>query len=74
MTLQSNLEKFRTSYHVSKCLPKEDNITYCFKEIHDASKAAHEANILIDKMKLPLVALHRSSCNFFIVQSQEYEG
>jgi hypothetical protein len=73
MTLQSNLEKFRTNYPVTKCLKNEDNIIYVFQTFYNASKAASEANILIEKMNLPLVALHNGSCSFFTVQSNEIE-
>jgi hypothetical protein len=74
MTLQSNLEKFRTNYPVTKCLVGEDSLTYIFQFYYNASKAAHEANLLIEKLNLPLVAIHKGSCAFFTIQSNEYEG
>jgi len=74
MTLQSNLEKFRERYPITKCLQNDDNIIYIFQTFYNASKAALEANMLIEKMNLPLVAIHKGSCSFFTVQSNEYEG
>lgn len=73
MTLQSNLETFRKAYPVTKCLVNEDNIIYVFKFFYNASKAACEANMLIEKLNLPLVAIHKGSCSFFTVQSNEIE-
>lgn len=73
-TLQDHLETFRTKYNVTKCLVDQDRITYIFNFYKNAYKAANEANMLIQKLKLPLVAIHYGSNGFFVVQSNETEA
>lgn len=72
-TLQDHLETFRKKYNVSKCLVDHDRITYVFSTFYNASKSAVDANMLIQKLKLPLVAIHYGSNGFFTVQSNETE-
>ena len=72
-TLQDHLETFRKKYNVSKCLVDNDRITYVFSTFYNASKSAVDANMLIQKLKLPLVAIHYGSNGFFTVQSNETE-
>ena len=73
-TLQDNLEEFRVRYPITKCLVDHDRITYIFHTFYNASKAATEANMLIQRLKLPLVAVHYGNCGFFTVQSNETEA
>ena len=72
-TLQDHLETFRIKYNVTKCLVDQDRITYIFNFYYNAYKAANEANMLIQRLKLPLVAIHYGSNGFFTVQSNETE-
>ena len=72
-TLQDNLETFRTNYPVTKCLVDHDRITYIFNTFYNASKSSTEANMLIQRLKLPLVAIHNGNAGFFTVQSNETE-
>lgn len=73
-TLQDNLEEFRVRYPITKCLVDHDRITYIFRTFYNASKAASDANMLIQRLKLPLVAIHYASNGFFTVQSNETEA
>jgi hypothetical protein len=73
-TIQDYLEDFRTKYPVTKCLVDHDRITYVFSTFYNASKAATDANMLIQRLKLPLVAIHYSNNGFFTVQSNETEA
>ena len=73
-TLQDHLETFRTNYPVTKCLVDHDRITYIFNTFYNASKSSTEANMLIQRLKLPLVAVHYGNCGFFTVQSNETEA
>ena len=72
-SLQENLETFRVNYPVTKCLVDHDRITYIFNTFYNASKSATDANMLIQKLKLPLVAIHYANNGFFTVQSNETE-
>ena len=69
--LQEHLTRFRVNYPVTKCIQNDNDLTYVFQFFYNASKAAVEANILIEKLNLPLVAIHRGSCSFFTVVSQD---
>jgi len=73
-TLQDHLETFRTSYPVTKCLVDHDRITYIFNTFYNAAKSTVEANMLIQRLKLPLVAIHYGNAGFFTVQSNETES
>lgn len=73
-TLQDNLETFRKRYPITKCLVEDNYIIYIFRSFYNASKAATEANMLIEKLKLPLVAIHSASNGYFVVQSNETEA
>ena len=72
-TLQDNLEEFRVRYPITKCLVDHDGITYIFNTFYNASKSSTEANMLIQRLKLPLVAIHNGNAGFFTVQSNETE-
>ena len=73
-TLQDHLETFRTSYPVTKCLVDHDRITYVFKTFYNAYRSSNDANMLIQRLKLPLVAIHYGNNGFFTVQSNETEA
>ena len=73
-TLQDHLESFRVKYPVTKCIVEQDRILYVFKTFYNAYRAANEANMLIQKLQLPLVAIHYGSNGFFTVQSNETEA
>lgn len=72
-TLQDNLETFRKRYPVTKCLVSHDRITYIFSTLYNASKSSVDANMLIQRLKLPLVAVHYGGNEFFTVQSNDTE-
>lgn len=73
-SLQEHLETFRKNYPLTKCLVDNDRIIYVLPFFYSASKSASEANMLIDRLKLPLVAVYYQGCSFFTVQSNETES
>lgn len=72
--IQASLQEFKKHFHIAKCLVDKDKIIYSFKLSHNINKACSEANMLIERLKLPLVAIHYGSNSFFTVQSNETES
>lgn len=72
--LQENLEKFREAFPYTKCIVDQDRITYCFPFFSKAARAAFDANLLIERMGLPLVAVNHGDNGYFVVQSNETEN
>ena len=68
--LQEHLTRFRVNYPVTKCIQNDNDLIYIFRFFYNASKAACEANMLIEKLNLPLTAIHYGSNSFFTVVSQ----
>jgi hypothetical protein len=73
-SLQEHFETFRKHFSVKKCYIDRYNMTYLFTSIYAARKSSSEANLLIERLKLPLVAIHNANCYFFTVQSNEHEN
>lgn len=71
--LQTNLNKFSENFRTKKSIREDTALIYVFENIHEASRKAFDANILIDRMRLPLVAICKDFCNYFTVQSNETE-
>ena len=69
--LQEHLTRFRVNYPLTKCIQNDNDLIYVLPTFYNASKSAVEANILIEKLNLPLVAIHRGSCSFFTVVAQD---
>ena len=65
------LDTFREAFPSTKVLQEDNQLLYVFKSFYNASKTACEANSLIERMKLPLVAIHQGSNSFFVVKSNE---
>ena len=68
--LQEHLTRFRVNYPLTRCIQNDNDIIYVLPGTYNASKAACEANILIEKLNLPLTAIHYGSNSFFTVVSQ----
>lgn len=71
--LETYLTNFRERYPITKVLQDQDKLTYIFRTFYNASKAATEANMLIEQMDIPLVAIHHGTSSYFVVKSSEVE-
>lgn len=69
MNIENELETFRIKYDSTKVDVSEDYLQYDFRFFYSARKAASQANALIEKMGLNLVAIHAGKNSFFIVKS-----
>lgn len=73
-SISENLETFRINFpKMKKCYVSEnqDFIAYGYNDIKFAYKDYLEANKLIEKLKLPLVAIYTHGSKSFHVQSSE---
>lgn len=71
MPIETHLNQFREAFPSTKVLQEDNHLLYVFKTFFNASKTACEANMLIEKLELPLVAIHYASNSFFVVKSNE---
>lgn len=71
--LQCELEEFRKMYPLTKVLQENDELVYIFKTFYNAAKATSEANFLIHRLGLNLVAVHSGSNSFFVVKRGDVE-
>lgn len=71
--LQDELEKFRTNFRSINVRVDKDYLVYNYKNIRHASTSCADANYLIDKLDLNLVAIHSPNSTTFIVQQNETE-
>lgn len=72
-TLEKQLELFRVAYDSTKVNVYDDYLLYVFRFSLNAEKATKQANTLIEKLGLNLVAIHYGTCSFFTVKSNESE-
>jgi len=72
-TLEKELEMFRVAYDSTKVNVYDDYLLYVFRFFYNAKKASVEANKLIEKLGLNLVAIHYGKNSFFEVKSNEVE-
>lgn len=70
-TTNKPLEEFKTRYNKQNCIISQDELRYCFKTPKYANKATSEANLLIERLDLPLVAFHSGYDAYFTVRSNE---
>lgn len=70
-TTNKPLEEFKTRYNKQNCIISQDELRYCFKTPQYANKATSEANLLIERLDLPLVAFHSGYDAYFTVRSNE---
>lgn len=70
--LHEHFEKFRKEFYSTKVNVQDYWMTYGFYGTpHLAASACCDANEIICKFKLPLVAMYNSGTNTFIVRSNE---
>lgn len=73
MSIRPYFEKFKCNFRYQKCLDKGYHVFYVFSSAHAATKASMEANDLIERLNLPLVAIHFGDNQFFTLQSNQTE-
>lgn len=71
-SLELQLEFFKTNYK-KKAISGDYELMYLFATHNAAARETTNANFLINQLKLPLVAIHYNSCNYFVVKSEEVE-
>lgn len=72
--LENQLIKFRETYTSTSVNVHEDYLMYVFAMFSNAKKQCDEANRIIEKLELDLVAIHAGRNSFFIVKSNEAEA
>ena len=72
--LTNSLTKFKENFSSKKVIDKETELIYQYKDKADSYRYAFDANILIDKLRLPLVAICSDFYPIFTVQSNETES
>ena len=70
-TANKSLEEFKIRYNKQNFIASPDELRYCFKTPNYANKATSEANLLIERLDLPLVAFHSVYDAYFTVRSNE---
>lgn len=68
---QEHFETFRKAFYSTRVDVQQDWMTYIYPTNHLAAKSCCDANELIRKNKLPLVALYNHSTNTFTVKPNE---
>lgn len=71
--LQDELEKFRTNFRSINVRVDNDYLVYSYKNIRHAVTSCADANFLINRLNLNLVAIHSPNSTTFLVQSNETE-
>jgi hypothetical protein len=71
-SLEKHLEFFKINYK-KKAISGNYELMYLFPTHNLAARETTNANYLINKLKLPLVAILYNSCNYFVVKSEEVE-
>ena len=66
---QEHFETFRKAFYSTRVDVQQDWMTYIYPTNHLAVKSCCDANDLIQRTKLPLVAIYNHSTNTFTVQS-----
>jgi len=69
--IEKDLTEFRTKFRSIHVRQDENYLVYNYKNIRHASVSCSEANLLIEQLNLPLVAIHNQNDNSFVVQSNE---
>ena len=72
--LQQNLETFRIHFRSIHVRQDQDYLVYNYKNIRHAATSCADANFLIEKLNLNLVAIHSTNATTFIVQSNETDS
>lgn len=70
-TTNKPLEEFKIRYNKQNVITTQDELKYVFKTSSYANKATCEANLLIERLDLPLVAFHSVYDAYFTVRSNE---
>ena len=71
--IEESLNKFREVFPVTKVLQEDDQLLYIFRNFYNAKKCCSEANVLIERLGLDLVAIHYGSNSFFCVKRNDVE-
>jgi hypothetical protein len=71
--IEESLNKFREVFPVTKVLQEDDQLLYIFRNFYNAKKCCSEANVLIERLGLDLVAIHYGSNSFFSVKRNDVE-
>ena len=74
MPCQNHLTKFRENFRSKKVIDKGTELLYQYRDKQEAHRNAFDANILIDRLRLPLVAICSEYYPLFTVQSNETES
>lgn len=73
-TLEKQLETFRVAYDSTKVNVYDNYLLYVFRFSLNASRSCKQANLLIEKLGLNLVAIHYEDNSFFEVKSSEVDS
>lgn len=72
-TISSNLERFKNLFSKTNCYYEGDLLRCVFPSSLIASRKCSEANLLIDRLRIDLVAIY-SYGESFIVKSSEVDA
>lgn len=70
--IEHDLEEFRKKFRSIKVMVHKDFMVYSYNSQRDAVMCCAEANLLINQLKLDLVAIFSHNTQTFHVQSNEY--
>ena len=71
-SIQSNFSDFKRHY-TRKSIERDYELLYLFDKHSTAVREASNANYIIHRHNLPLVAIVHGNANYFIVKSNETE-
>lgn len=72
-TIEQSLNRFREAFPITKVIQEDDQLLYIFKSFYNACKCCSEANLLIERLGLDLVAIHYGCNSFFCVKRNDVE-
>jgi len=70
---EQDLETFRTHFPSTRVIQEPDYLVYSYNNNRHAASSCSEANIKIEQLRLPLVAILNRGYSSFIVKSNEIE-
>lgn len=68
-TTNKPLQEFQKMYNRANCISSQDELRYCFNNYRHISKAVSEAELIIEKHNMDLIAEHKEGEPFFTVRS-----
>lgn len=69
--VEESLNTFREHFRSISVKQEQDYLIYHYKDIRHATVSCSEANLLIEKLNLPLVAIRGNNSSSFFVQNNE---